>query len=285
MSKSSKELVLTGAIGGVSSVVLWTVLSRWSIQRWVLLASLSLGAFILGCLLGFLLSSYGEEELATIGKIRDWLIGGLTALTVVKAAQLKEVLFYFAFSGAAGEPTRGEIGLVIGVSIFYTGMGFFFMYFERELFLNLNLARSRAERGKIEGSQQAAQVVRTLLLRLPASLLTGAQYVDEIDNLHKEEADLLQKQLYSDDVNGFLKEVQEAADAGKLDWDLVSKTAYVYYYRTYFEKENQEEALNRAVEWITRALTINPLHVELTMKYAEMVGNRHEYEAVVAILE
>src|SRR5215471_12108555 len=88
MSEESK-VGLTLFVTGSLSIAWWIVvgIGQGSFPRAVLLASLSVGSFIVGCLVGFLFSSYGEES-GTVGKIRDWLIGGLSALTIVKASSV-----------------------------------------------------------------------------------------------------------------------------------------------------------------------------------------------------
>ena len=103
--------------------------------------------------------------------------------------------------------------------------------------------------------------------------------------LGKPEVEELQKELYAPEVDDFLKQADEAAKTGALDWDIVSKVAYVSYYRTYFEKDHQDAEVKRAIDWLVRALNMNPNHVELTMKYAEMLGNQKDYDAAAAILE
>jgi hypothetical protein len=47
--------------------------------RRIMLIALSIGSFMVGCIVGFLFSSYGEES-GTIGKVRDWLLGGVTGI-------------------------------------------------------------------------------------------------------------------------------------------------------------------------------------------------------------
>ena len=83
------------------------------------------------------------------------------------------------------------------------------------------------------------------------------------------------------------KQQSKAARTGSLDWDITSKTAYIYYYRTYFQKEavSKRIEIDKALEWMTRALNMNPLHIDLTMKYADMLGASDEDDAAVAILE
>jgi tetratricopeptide (TPR) repeat protein len=263
----------------IVSILWWTITAQHCMWRFVLVVGLSLAAFMVGCLVGFLFTSYGEEA-STVGKVRDWLIGGITGLTIAKAGAIKGLLLTFA----AG-PGPKEFALVASAAIIYSVLGFLFMFFQRELILNVMLAESRAERGKLEGSKEAGQVIQRFLVKLPASVLSGVDDIDEITEVNAEEAKGLKDLLYSADVDNFLKQAEEGANGGAVDWDVASKTAYIYYYRTYFEKDNKEPIVDKAREWILRALNMNPLHVDLTMKYADVLGAGNEYDAAVAVLE
>lgn len=269
----------TWTIIAIGSLIWFVLLGQGSLRRSVLLACLGLASFMTGSFVGFLFSSYGEED-STLGKLRDWLIGAIAALSVAKISSLKAVLVVFA-SG----PGSTEFAYTLGTAVLYAGIGFYFMYFYREIILNLTLARSRAERGKLEGSQQAGQVVQRFLLRLPASVLTGVDDIEDVGDVKKEEVENLKGLLYSEDVEAFLRQADDAVKEGTADWDVVSKAAYICYYRTYFEKNNQAAAVAKASEWITRALNMIPLHVDLTMKYVEMLAAKGEIEAATALLE
>ena len=96
----------------------WPIAAQFSLKRFILLASLSLDSFSVGCIRGFLFASYGEEA-GTVGKARNWVVGGITAITVVKAQAIKELLVAFA----AG-PGPNEYALVIAVAITYSSFGF-----------------------------------------------------------------------------------------------------------------------------------------------------------------
>jgi tetratricopeptide (TPR) repeat protein len=247
----------------------------------VLIVALSLASFMVGCLVGFLFTSYGEEA-GTVGKIRDWLIGGITGVTIAKAAALKGLLTAFQAT-----PGTGEYALTVSAAVVYATLGFFFMFFQRELVLNVLLAEGRAQRGRIEGTKQAGQVVKSFLLKLPASLLSGVDDVDDISAVDKDEAKNLRHLLYSDEVKAFLQQADAALiDGGGLDWDVISKVAYIHYYRTYFENKDEKAAqARRAIDWITRALVINPQHADFTMKLADMMSVIGEYDSAVTILE
>jgi tetratricopeptide (TPR) repeat protein len=273
--------LLTWTMIAVASVYGWVFAGQRTQWRIILVAGVSLASFMVGCLVGFLFTSYGEES-STVGKVRDWLIGGITGLTVAKAGQIKALLLTFA----AG-PGPSEFALVAGAAIGYSILGFFFMFFQRELILNVLLAESRAERLKLEGSGEAGKVLQRLLAALPPSLLSGVDNVDDSSRFQKTEADKLRVILYSQDVQKFLQECEDALKAGcPLDWDTVSKAANLHYYRIYFEKGDQQDMqANVASLWIMRALNLNPLHVDFTVKYADALGMMKRYEEAVALLE
>jgi tetratricopeptide (TPR) repeat protein len=281
-SKSDKKVSLRVWMAFfVVTLVWWALAARHSPQRLVLLVGLSFASFMVGCLVGFLFTSYGQEE-ATVGKVRDWLVGGLTGLTIAEASSIKSLLANFAIDNSTQ-----EFALVVSVAVLYTGLGFFFMFIERELILNVWLAQSRAERGRLEGTQEAGHVALRLLQALPASILSGVHDVNEVVEDDESEKEL-RKLLDRDDVQKFLDQADEAATSGApLDLDVTSKVANLRYYRTYFEKGEDERSAEaeRALEWILRALYVNPLHVDLNVKYADMLGVLDRYDEAVSILE
>lgn len=263
------------------SVAFWILESQHSFQRAVLVIGLSLSSFSIGSIVGFLFTSYGEES-ATVGKVRDWLIGGLTGLTIAKAGSIKALLLTFSYG-----PGPQEFAITVGTAITFAGLGFFFMFFQRELVLNVYLAESRAHRGQIEGTDQAGLVTQKLLATLPPSLLSGIDDIDDLVTEQRPEAENLRKLLYSDEVSNFMNEAEKAAKSGsKLDWDVVSKMALLQYYRTYYEKgEDKDAQQERAEEWLVRALLMNPNHADLTAKHADVLGMMKRYSETVEILE
>jgi|SRR6185437_4709233 len=253
--------------------------------RRVMLVALSIASFMVGCIVGFLFTSYGEET-GTVGKVRDWLIGGITGITLVELAK-----------GNGGAPARllhrftappvsdNEFALTVSVTVIYLSLGFLFMFFQRELILNVVLAKSRAERGELDGTRQTGLAIQKLLAQLPLSILAGVSDIGEA--VSKTEEQELSLALNADDVSTFLKQAEDAAKNGvALTWDTVYKVANVHYYRSYFAPGVQKEAqVERALDWIRRALAMNPLHADLTMKYADMLGTDGQTDAAIAVLE
>jgi tetratricopeptide (TPR) repeat protein len=265
----------------VLSVGYWVLESQGSLQRAVLVVALSSSCFLVGSIAGFLISSYGEET-ATVGKIRDWLIGGITGLTIASVASIKAVLLTFA----AG-PGPQEFSLTVGTSITFAGLGFFFMFFQRELILNVLLAQSRINRGKIDGTSNAGLVAQRLVTLLPPSILSGVDDIEELIQDNDSEAEEFRSQLYSDEVSKFLDEAKAAAKLGRpLDWDVVSKVAILHYYRIYFEKgQAKESQQKKAEEWLNRTLVMNPNHADIRAKYADVLSMMERYEDAVATIE
>lgn len=278
--KNKKPSWRLWSVAFLGSVVWWAFASQHSVQRLVLLVGLSLSSFMVGCFAGFLFTSYGQEK-DTIGKVRDWLLGGITGLTLAQASNIKLLLRTFALND-----TNQEFALVASVAVIYCGVGFFFMFLERELILNLWLAQSRAERGRLEGIETAGHVAMRLIQALPASVLSGTHDIsDAVDDDQAEED--LRKLLFSEDVKTFLEDAEEAAKTGApVDWDVASKVANLHYYLTYFgDKKTREAEAERAAEWILRALNINPMHVDLSVKYADVLDLMGRPAEAVAILK
>lgn len=271
----------TWVVALILSCGFWILESQGSLSRAVLVISLSCSCFVLGSIAGFLFTSYGEET-ATVGKIRDWLIGAITGVTIASVASIKAILLTFA----AG-PGPQEFALTIGVSITYAGLGFFFMFFQRELILNVLLAESRIKRGRIDGTSNAGLVAQRLITLLPASVLSGVDDIEELIQENDPATAEFRSQLYSDEVSKFLDEAKAAAKVGlPLDWDVVSKVAILHYYRIYFEKGQAKEAQQRrAEEWLNRALVLNPNHADIRAKYADVLSMVERYEEAVAVIE
>lgn len=252
-----------------------------TVDRIRLTLGLTMASFAIGSVAGFLFSSYGEET-ATIGKIRDWLIGGITGVTIVKASSIQGLLEKFA----AGT-TNQEFAMTVADAVTFAVLGFFFMFFQRELIINVLLAQRRAERSRLDGTQQAELAITQTLQVLPPNLLSGVEDVDELLDGTKPEAERIEKLIDSDDVTKFLEGADEEAASGRtLGWDIVSMAAHLNYYRTYTAKgDDKEEQAERARQWLLRALMINPHHVDFTAKYADILAMQKQYNSAVKVLE
>jgi len=280
---AKQDVFITTWLGvGVASVVWWAAQSHGDRWRFALSAAISIAAFMVGSLVGFLFSSHGEET-DTIGKVRDWVIGGITTLTIAKAGSIKATIMNFEVV-----KDDREFAIAFGAAVAYFALGFAFMYFLRELYLNPLLAERRRERGIIEGTRQVDQVVKSSYAKLPPSILAQGPDVNDISNPEKKEAaNKLRDDFFSHDVDAFIEQVTNSVDqCAGVDWDDVTKVANIEYYRTYFVEKNEKPAQAKlAIEWIQRALLFNPHNVDLITKYADMLTVTQDYTGAIGILE
>lgn len=280
-----KTSVFLAGVVTPASIWWWNFAGNNSEMGTYLLVAVSLACFMAGTLVGFVFTSYGEEA-GTVGKVRDWLIGGITALTAVQAGQGGGAFKTFLLKFTTDENNGNQFGLVLSMAIVYFTLGFLFMFRWRELTWNVQLAKARAERGMLDGSRQTTAAVQKLIVQLPHDVLTGVQDISQTDVSNKEQEDL-KNALYQDDVNTFLKQADEALNSGQaLGWEDIYKVANIHYYRAYFETGDQHSVqVKKALQWISRALALNPLHADLTMKYADMLGDDGQQGTAVAVLE
>jgi tetratricopeptide (TPR) repeat protein len=284
LRKSSLPTNFYWVIVFLLSIGWWFIAGGRDSARSILFAAASLAAFAVGAIAGFIFSSFGEE-LATFGKIRDWIIAGITGATFAELAEqggaFKKVLQKFAPT-----QTATDFGLVTSMAVVYFALGFYYMFLQRELILNVLLAKSRAELGRLDGDAEARDAIQKLLAMLSPSLLTG---VEDISNVLKaKEVEQFRQLLDSDEVQKFLTQAEGAVKQGHLlDWDTVSKVAYVYYYKVYCtpDKDKKQSLVRSALQWIRRALVFNPLHADLTMKCADMEMIDENYPTAISILD
>ncbi len=248
--------------------------------RPVLLAALAASSLLIGALIGFIFTSYSDEA-STIGKVRDWIVGALAGVTLIKFQSLKAVILVFAFTN-----TAADFALALATSVVFACLGFFFMFFGRELIINIPLAVARRKRTEIENTREAGAVTLKLISAIPSSILVGLNDADDLKNRAGENAKL-SADLDSANVKTFLTQSQDALDAGApLDWDIVSKVAYLQYYRAYFAEPAAKGAQQQcAYDWILRALVINPEHVDLTVKRADILALMERWSECVLILQ
>ncbi len=188
------------------SVVWWWWAGKGCRHRLVMISVVSLASFAVGCIAGFLFSSYGEEA-GTVGKVRDWLVAGISGLTFAQVIDKDSALKHILLAFASG-PGPNEYALVVGSAVLFMVLGFFFMFLQRELFLNVELAQTRVIRRRLEESKEAGQVTQRLLIQLPPSLLSGVDDINEIVQVNKALSESLQRLLFSDEVNKFLQEAE-----------------------------------------------------------------------------
>jgi tetratricopeptide (TPR) repeat protein len=192
------------------------------------------------------------------------------------------VLLLFALTNS-----NADFALTLSIAMIFAGGGFYFMFFGRELFINIPLAQKRAERFLIENTHEAGAITIRLNTTLPTSVLIGVADADSLLKKDPDQASALKKDLMSEDVSQFLNQSSEAMKTGRpLDWDILSKVANLQYYRSYFvDKEKCHGQQELALLWVSRALVLNPDHVDLSVKHADLLALLRRYREAVAILE
>ena len=249
--------------------------------RYILLLALAAASFIAGSLAGFVLTSYADET-ASVGRVKDWALGALAGLTIVEFDKLRGVLRMFALTNEAA-----DYAVAGAVAVLFAGLGFYLMFFGRELIFNVPLARNRATRYLIENTHEAGLATIRLNTAVPTGVLLGSQDADDLTKRDPKRAAALKQTLDSDDVQTFLRQSEDAvANGSPLDWDVLSKVANLHYYHAYLvDKDELEAARESALEWIARALVTYPDHVDLSLKRIDMLAVSCRYSEAVGMLE
>lgn len=259
--------------------------SPWTMQHTVLLMAAAGFGNVIGVFSAFLFTSSGKEEEDTFGKIRDWLLAGFTGAGAAELTEgggsVRRLLLVFS-QGNEG----GDFALVLTSVLLGVGIGFFFMFVQRVLNLNPLLAKSRALTARVEGAKSASNVVHELLNKLPVTLLTSVNDVSE-SGLSSVDRKDLKDLLTSQEVKEFLDLMQESVDTGAaLDWDSVSKTAFIQYYKTYFEPaEKRKSQIHEAETWIQRSLLMQPFHGAMTIAFADLKSLQKDYASAAHLLK
>ncbi len=138
----------------------WLVLAGLDLDRVVALACTSGAAYTAGAALAFVFSAHGEEE-PTFGKVRDWLIGGVAALSLADVAQGGD--FFRTALRSVGYPDyAAHYGTHNALAAVFFLVGFLQMFLWRELELNVELATERKKRSEVEEARRAAEpAIRT----------------------------------------------------------------------------------------------------------------------------
>jgi tetratricopeptide (TPR) repeat protein len=272
--------------------VVWCIyLGDKNVERVSLALITCSAAFALGSIVGFLFSIFGGEE-APFGKIRNAVIALASGIAGIGIAKVNEVGAKIGEIDLFGKPSEQNAWFSALFVITYAVAGFYFMYLLRLLVLNPALAKSQKETNLIQLSGNAGKVASDLGKILKPSVLLGRDYIADIVKEGGPQAEELQKQLFGDVVNSFLDGCEKDLESGsELQLDNITKAAVIHYYRAYFEsedpknREKREMQLQRAIDWINRALLRDPLDPEFNIKLADIYGMQNQYEEAVSILE
>ena len=245
------------------SVLWWLAAGNWDQSRVTSLANLSFFSFATGAIVGFLFSSYGEEQ-ASLGKIRDWLVGGLTGITIaefMERGNLVRVLLQQFL------PLRSDLGLAIGTFVLYATVGCIAMFLNRELVWNPLLAKQRGVRRQLEelGTLTEEHVQAA-----------GGQNVffspaDQSDELKRPE------ELRAPAVEKYLATGGAAVAAGEtLSTAQLMTLGDTHYLRKEYGKARQ---------YYAQALQRTPDDAIVTMKVAQALWNEGQLQEAVQHLE
>lgn len=271
-----------------------SLLGARNVERISLALATSFSAFLLGSLVGFIFTIFGDE-VEPLGKIRDAMIAvasGIAGISIAKVGHLRALIGSIQLFGTASEESSWFT--ILFVLVYFIG-GFYFMYLLRKFELNPALAKSRKELQRIEISGHITSVAIEIEGKIPEGLLLGREsFAEMIDR--EEDVGNLRSTLYSDEVNRFLESCQKELDSGSsISSDSIKKAAVLHYCRSYIPKDDtgtpaqkattQEAQADRAIEWISRALVRDPMDTLLQIKLADLFGMRNRYDDAISIFE
>jgi len=249
----------------ILSVLWWVQAGRGELDCESKFVAASLAALAVGTLFGFVFSStMGESD--SVGKVRDWLVGGIAALSVAQVASgghtVGRVLRIFV-----PQNRPDDLASVTGMVVVYSVAGFFLMFFNRELILNLLLVKGR--RATLDAFEKSAEAAGKKIVEAfghaPGSLdwQTAAQ----------------QQPLELDpEVKNYVCEVEtRLRDGAKVESEDIKKAAVV------LSLGGQNI---RATEFLKLALQRNPDDEDLVMMLARTLSELGERDqAITQLLE
>lgn len=211
---------------------------------------------------------------------------GITGVGIARAKDIAQSLgSVHIFPSTSNDPSSFSILIVVT----YFVSGFFFMYFFRKLALNPALAKAGRTIERLTVTGRVDIIETELASKIRPSLLLGREGIEELEDLEKEDAELLRKDLFHEEVNRFLDACEEdARTTAQLLPQNIAIAARLHYYRVYFEKEGTPARLDqevKATDWIHRALMRDPTNPDLQTKLADILQMQGSYAEAVAIIE
>ena len=245
---------------GVFSVAWWLVAGNLEQARVAGFAATSLLGFALGAGVGFVFTSY-DDEAASIGKVRDWLLGGLAVLTFGEALKRFGSVRALLVLLAGGEAGVGQHAAML---VMFTALGFYAMFVHRELTLNPLLQKKRNERKRLEDEGRKA-----------APALAAADAIRPDAEPRAVTAELAPEETRA--LNEFISAAQEAKAQGQeIDRPTAWKLAKAYYHREQYEK---------AIPLLEQAMSEQDHAVEARLKLAQAYGEMGNPAKAAAMLE
>lgn len=244
-------------------------------------------AFLVGSLVGFLLSLAGDETGADgpFAKIRDAMVAVIAGITGVGLAKIKTITVALGSIPVMKDQAANGRFVPLLVVI-YLGLGFYFMYFLRRFVLNSALVASEAELARLQLA--AGDVVAELSSKLPERLFLGHDLIEDISSVDSGLREQLEEELQQPDVQAFLDACEEYLEKSTpLRFSTITKAASLYYYRSYYEKDTQKK-LNLqqdALDWLDRAIGMDPADTTLSVRKADILYAQGQFRTAATILE
>lgn len=215
-------------------------------------------ALSIGALVGFIFSSnQGEEN--SVGKVRDWLLGGITGLAIAEAARQGESLELF-FRRFVVTGHEIDFSTVLALFAYHGCFGFFAMYYTRELILNRELMRSRRD------IERLAQVAASELNKADSQQSVG----EKIDR----EKGMVPSVALSEPVQELVRKA-EKMNVSDLPGEGVEQVANALYHQERYEE---------AIPYFKRLLELKPKDFGAAMKLAVCLGDTGRRAEAVNIL-
>jgi tetratricopeptide (TPR) repeat protein len=247
-------MLLVAAGGAVASILWWGIAGHWTMERSVAFIGVSMMSLSCGLLLGFLFSAY-EGEQASVGKVRDWLIGAITGIVIAKAAGGGGEVYGLFAQFKPREGSEIDVPLLIATAVTYATAGFFLMYVMRELQLNPAFRAARKKADEIAKQTSVETDAGTKADRRPAA--------EKKEQLAPAASDLL-------------KVVEEKNLAPQeLTFEALVKTARAYYATNDFAT---------ALGYLREANRLRPQDAEIATLLASALNESGKREEGVQIL-
>jgi len=269
----------------ILSLIWCLFLGALDIQRSSIAIALFLSAFATGSLVGFIFTIFGDE-IEPLGKIRNSMIAvtsGVAGLSIAKAAQLGGLIGRVQVFQSQTDQAAWFSVMVVTI---YVIAGFYFMYLLRKIVLNPMLAKSQKEIERFQISGTVSAVTIEIEKAVPQSFLLGREYIADTVEGGGPQAAELERKLFSETVKTFLKSCEDDLQAGsQLGKEVIERAGMLYYYQSYFTKEDREARIEKAIEWVSRALARDPINIDFSVKLGDLYWMQERHDETVAIFE
>lgn len=262
---------------------LW--LGDFSVVGTSMALALFCSSFLVGSLVGFIFTIFGEE-IESLGKIRNSMIAvasGVAGLSIAKATELGGLIGHVRLlHDNLDDASWFSVMIVVLFSI----AGFYFMYLLRKIILNPLLAKSQKAIERLQISGNVSAVAADIENAVPQSLLLGREFIGEAIEADGPQAKSLEERLFGKTVSKFLENCETDLAAGiPISKDVIDRAATLYYYQSYFKKDDRDARIETAIAWVSRSLARDPLNISFSVKLADLFGMQERYAETASILE